>query len=178
MRTKVTRDKKWIGAAIGALAGLIGAGVSANSAKNAAEVQQEQWEKNQINQNRRDAYNQANALTNAYGNQEYVDEYNRKLTYRCGGRRKASGGVKMDWSALASGIGTIGSAIIAADATNYNTDLQRKRNEAIDDLNSYSSNNDIVRRSLKRPSYAIDASGYNDRLQFQSMYRCGGKRKR
>ena len=144
IRKKVKRDKAFLGAIIGAVAGIGSAIAGGIMGKHSAEKAQRQQ---QIAQNRKDTYSMAQNLSNAYGNQEYVDEFNKRVTFKkggkmntkydrlvrekkfaCGGRKKACGGrVKAacgtrkkaawgesDTSALISGLGSAGSSLASA----------------------------------------------------------------
>lgn len=137
IRKKVKRDKAFLGAIIGAVAGIgsaiAGGAISKNSAEKARRQQQ-------IAQNKQDTYTMAQNLSNAYGNQEYVDEFNKRVTFKkggkmntkgdrlvrekkfaCGGRKKTAYGTRKkaawgaeDTSALINGLGSAGSNIASA----------------------------------------------------------------
>lgn len=137
IRKKVKRNKAFLGAIIGAVAGIGSSILGGVMNKNSAEKAQRQQ---QIAQNRQDTYTMAQNLSNAYGNQEYVDEFNKRVTFKkggkmntkgdrlvrekklaCGGRKKAACGTrkKAEWgaedtSALISGLGSAGSNIASA----------------------------------------------------------------
>lgn len=148
IRKKVKRDKAFLGAIIGAVAGIGGAiGVGAMGKHSAEKAQRQQ----QIAQNRKDTYSMAQNLSNSYGNQEYVDEFNKRITFKkggkmntkydrlvrekkfaCGGRKKACGGrakaacgtrKKAAWggsdtSDLINGLGSAGSSLASAAISN------------------------------------------------------------
>lgn len=148
IRKKVKRDKAFLGAIIGAVAGIGGAiGVGAMGKHSAEKAQRQQ----QIAQNRKDTYSMAQNLSNSYGNQEYVDEFNKRVTFKkggkmntkydrlvrekkfaCGGRKKACGGRakaacgtrkkaawgESDTSALINGLGSAGSSLASAAISN------------------------------------------------------------
>lgn len=144
IRKKVKRNKAFLGAIIGAVAGIGSSILGGVMNKNSSEKAQRQQ---QIAQNRKDTYSMAQNLSNAYGNQEYVDEFNKRVTFKkggkmntkddrlvrekkfaCGGRKKACGGrakaacgtrKKAEWgaedtSALISGLGSAGSSLASA----------------------------------------------------------------
>lgn len=137
IRKKVKRNKAFLGAIIGAVAGIGSSILGGVMNKNSSEKAQRQQ---QIAQNRQDTYTMAQNLSNAYGNQEYVDEFNKRVTFKkggkmntkgdrivrekklaCGGRKKAACGTrkKAEWgaedtSALISGLGSAGSNIASA----------------------------------------------------------------
>lgn len=85
MRTINKRRKAFIGAAIGLASSVIGGLISSNKQKKAQERQ------NRI-QNRKETYQQANALTDSYANQDYVDDFQDRIQFACGGRRKKEDG--------------------------------------------------------------------------------------
>lgn len=144
IRKKVKRDKAFLGAIIGAVAGIGSAIAGGVMGKHSAEKAQRQQ---QIAQNRKDTYSMAQNLSNSYGNQEYVDEFNKRVTFKkggkmntkydrlvrekkfaCGGRKKACGGrakaacgtrKKAAWggsdtSDLINGLGSAGSSLASA----------------------------------------------------------------
>ena len=144
IRKKVKRDKAFLGAIIGAVAGIGSAIAGGIMGKHSAEKAQRQQ---QIAQNRKDTYSMAQNLSNSYGNQEYVDEFNKRVTFKkggkmntkydrlvrekkfaCGGRNKACGGRakaacgtrkkaawgESDTSALINGLGSAGSSLASA----------------------------------------------------------------
>lgn len=137
IRKKVKRNKAFLGAIIGAVAGIGSSILGGVMNKNSSEKAQRQQ---QIAQNRQDTYTMAQNLSNAYGNQEYVDEFNKRVTFKkggkmntkgdrlvrekkfaCGGRKKTACGTrkKAEWgaedtSALISGLGSAGSNIASA----------------------------------------------------------------
>jgi len=75
------RHKAWIGAAIGAATG-IASSLIGNSKKKEAE------KLNAIENNRQQTLQMAAALTNKYGNQDYIDDYYDRVTFKLGGKRK------------------------------------------------------------------------------------------
>lgn len=144
IRKKVKRDKAFLGAIIGAVAGIGSTIAGGAMSKHSAEKAQRQQ---QIAQNRKDTYSMAQNLSNAYDNQEYVDEFNKRVTFKkggkmntkddrlvrekkfaCGGRKKACGGrakaacgtrKKAAWgasdtSALINGLGAAGNSLASA----------------------------------------------------------------
>lgn len=89
VRAKRTKeyDEAFLGAAIGAVASIVG-GVIGNRKKRKQEKAQLRQE--QIAQNEADTLATAQALSEGYGNQDYIDEYNKKVTLRYGGSRKTN----------------------------------------------------------------------------------------
>lgn len=88
IRKKVKRNKAFLGAVIGAVAGLGSSIIGGIMGKNSAEKAQRQQ---QLAQNRQDTYTMAQNLSNAYGNQEYVDEFNKRVTFKKGGKMNTKG---------------------------------------------------------------------------------------
>lgn len=72
------RDKKFLGAAIGAAVS-IGGGLLQKAAQRRAQRKQ------QMAQNRQDTLNQAAALSEQYNNTEYADEFREKVAFKAGG---------------------------------------------------------------------------------------------
>lgn len=106
---KRKQKKAFAGALIGGLIGLggsiIGGLMNKNAAEKAADAQKRMA-------NRQALLQSAQNLTNAYGNQEYVDEFNKKIvannTYKCGGnikrkRKKKFEAGGFDWNSVING---------------------------------------------------------------------------
>ncbi len=85
VNTRKERDKAFIGAAIGAVAGIAG-GIIGGAKKKRAE--EEALRQEQTEQNKADTLQAAQAMTSSYANQDYVDDYNKKITLRMGGKVK------------------------------------------------------------------------------------------
>lgn len=75
------RKKAWIGAVIQGVGGIV-SGIFNRNAQKEAERQKK------IRQNRADALEEANALTQAYSDQSYADEFQKKIVGKCGGNFK------------------------------------------------------------------------------------------
>ena len=118
------RKKAFIGSIIGMAGQIIGSAIAANKERKAMEEQQQM-------QNKLDAINQAAALSAAYNNQEYADDFKKKVTmkaggkykkvnnadritrekqFKCGGRKKADFGADV-LSSLGGGAGIMGDVI-------------------------------------------------------------------
>lgn len=94
MRKIVKRDnrkKAFLGALIGGIAGIVGSAIGAAKRRKA---EREQLRQQQIEQNQNDAKAQAQALTAAVADQDYVDEYNKKVTLKMGGNKKFNDRIK------------------------------------------------------------------------------------
>lgn len=94
MRKIVKRDnrkKAFLGALIGGIASIAGSAIGAAKRRKA---EREQLRQQQIEQNQNDAKAQAQALTAAVADQDYVDEYNKKVTLKMGGNKKFNDRIK------------------------------------------------------------------------------------
>lgn len=186
IRKKVKRNKAFLGAIIGAVAGIGSSILGGVMNKNSSEKAQRQQ---QIAQNRQDTYTMAQNLSNAYGNQEYVDEFNKRVTFKkggkmntkgdrlvrekklaCGGRKKAACGTrkKAEWgaedtSALISGLGSAGSNIASA-AINSSID----RSPIAKSMFSGK-----PKESIERPDY-LNSEAITDSAYY---FRCGGAKR-
>ena len=201
IRKKVKRDKAFLGAIIGAVAGIGSAIAGGVIGKHSAEKAQRQQ---QIAQNRKDTYSMAQNLSNSYGNQEYVDEFNKRVTFKkggkmntkydrlvrekkfaCGGRKKACGGRakaacgtrkkaawgESDTSALISGLGSAGSSLASAA-------ISSSINRSPIATSQFSGK---PKEYLERPDYLVDnatENGYYFRAGgcLRSKAACGTKR--
>lgn len=94
MRKIVKRDnrkKAFLGALIGGVASIAGSVIGAAKRRKA---EREKLKQQQIEQNQNDAKAQAQALTAAVADQDYVDEYNKKVTLKMGGNKKFNDRIK------------------------------------------------------------------------------------
>ena len=137
MRKIVKRDnrkKAFLGAIIGGIASIAGSAIGAAKKRKA---EREKLKQQQIEQNQNDAKAQAQALTASVADQDYVDEYNKKVTlkmggdkkfndriksnktksnriFKCGGRKKAGMGSLIGQNGVAmSGIGGLANSLFA-----------------------------------------------------------------
>lgn len=85
------REKAFLGAIIGGVASIAGSAIGAAKKRKA---EREQLRQQQIEQNQNDAKAQAQALTAAVADQDYVDEYNKKVTLKMGGNKKFNDRIK------------------------------------------------------------------------------------
>lgn len=82
MKNKVVkRNKAFLGSVIGAVGSIIGAVKTRKAKEKAFEIQQEE-------QYRQDSLANAQAMTQSYANQDYVDEYKKKVVLKNGGKMK------------------------------------------------------------------------------------------
>ena len=85
------REKAFLGALIGGVASIAGSAIGAAKRRKA---EREKLKQQQIEQNQNDAKAQAQALTASVTNQDYVDEYNKKVTLKMGGDKKFNDRIK------------------------------------------------------------------------------------
>ncbi len=85
------REKAFLGALIGGVASIAGSAIGAAKRRKA---EREKLKQQQIEQNQNDAKAQAQALTASVANQDYVDEYNKKVTLKMGGNKKFNDRIK------------------------------------------------------------------------------------
>lgn len=85
------RKKAFLGALIGGIASIAGSAIGAAKRRKA---EREKLKQQQIEQNQNDAKAQAQALTASVANQDYVDEYNKKVTLKMGGNKKFNDRIK------------------------------------------------------------------------------------
>lgn len=94
MRKIVKRDnrkKAFLGAIIGGVASIAGSAIGAAKKR---KIEREKLKQQQIEQNQNDAKAQAQALTASVADQDYVDEYNKKVTLKMGGDKKFNDRIK------------------------------------------------------------------------------------
>lgn len=85
------REKAFLGALIGGVASIAGSAIGAAKRRKA---EREKLKQQQIEQNQNDAKAQAQALTASVADQDYVDEYNKKVTLKMGGDKKFNDRIK------------------------------------------------------------------------------------
>ena len=182
-RKKVKRDKAFLGAIIGAVAGLagsaIGGSISSKKAKARLETQQRA-------QNKQDTLAMAQNLSSSYGNQEYVDEFNKRVTFKNGGKmkkRKCSAGTKVSLAKKFACGGRKKAEWGVSDTANLISGLSGGLGNIVSA--SMSGNTGIVKQGdifkgtpkehIQQPDYiATPANNVTD----DYFYRCGGKAKR
>ena len=85
------RKKAFLGALIGGVASIAGSAIGAAKRRKA---EREKLRQQQIEQNQNDTKAQAQALTASVADQDYVDEYNKKVTLKMGGDKKFNDRIK------------------------------------------------------------------------------------
>lgn len=174
------RQKAFIGAVIGAAASIAGGIIRGNKQKKAQE-------KAQAEQNHKDALQNAQALTSAYANQDYVEQYNDKLTLKCGGkvRRKANFGTELV-QAL-PGLGNLASSVTGVEGLDK---LGATIGQGINANQQINENKRIAQEVEKRKQLQASQQQLNitsdtmtnpmtmyQRSSFINKYKCGGRRK-
>lgn len=91
---KVVRDKKFIGAAIGAAANITGSVIGAVKKKKAMQEQEKAEQAQRQLQLAAETQQQAAAMSSSYANQDYVDEVKNKISLRNGGKVKGKDRIK------------------------------------------------------------------------------------
>ena len=90
MKNKIVkRDKAFLGSIIGAVGGVIGSAIGAAKKRKAEE---KAFKMQQEEQYRQDSLAAAQAMTQSYANQDYVDEYKKKVVLKNGGKMKIKQG--------------------------------------------------------------------------------------
>ena len=186
MKKIVKRNKAWLGAVIGTATNIAGSIIGGNAQKKAARAQARA-------QNRQATLEMANNLSNAYGDQEYVDDFQNKITFRnggrvkrtklysCGGKRRFSCGGKRKFSCggrkryedgglkLWDGANDLGSIIsdvgsAVGGVIQQNGATSAQRTMIQPVVNTAGT----AKQEIKKPSYLR-----SDNVQ-QQAYRCGG----
>ena len=164
------RHKAWLGAVI---SGAIGLGSSIFGASQQKKAQERAIAEQQRAQNKQDTLNMAQQLTAGYGDQSYIDDFNKKVVFKMGGnkvdkakrirpRKKAAWGTE-DTSALISGLsnslGNVASSVITSSTDTSSVEsLPFMANKP--------------KHGIKTPDYLVDNS-----REIGNILRCGGKRK-
>lgn len=178
------RQKAFVGAIIGAAASIAGGIIKGNKQKKAQEKAQEEA---QAAQDHKDALQNAQALTSAYANQDYVDQYNDKFTFKCGGRvrRKANFGTEL--AQALPGLGNLVSAITGVQGLG---ELGTVIGQGISANQQINENKRIVQEAEQRKQLQAGQQQLNitsdkmtnpmtmyQRSSFINKYKCGGRRK-
>lgn len=178
------RQKAFIGAIIGAAASIAGGIIKGNKQKKAQEKAQAEA---QAAQDHKDALQNAQALTSAYANQDYVSQYNDKLTLKCGGRvrRKASFGT--EFADALPGLGNLVSSITGVQGLG---ELGTVIGQGISANQQINENKRIAREAEQRKQLQSGQQQLNitsdkmtnpmtmyQRSSFINKYKCGGRRK-
>lgn len=174
------RQKAFIGAVIGAAASIAGGIIKGNKQKKAQE-------KVQAEQDHRDALQNARALTSAYANQDYVDQYNDKLTLKCGGRVRRKANFGAEFAQTLPGLGNLASSITGVEGLNQ---LGASIGQGITANQQINENKRIAQEAEQRKQLQAGQQQLNitsnrmtnpmtmyQRSSFINKYKCGGRRK-
>lgn len=192
MENNKKRKKAWIGALIGGALSILGGVGSSIVSKNA---QEKALAKQQREQAKQDTFEMAQNLTAGYGNQDYADEFQKKITFKnggiakskytdrikynkkfaCGGRKKANLGADII-SNLMGAIGNVSSAAIQASTNNNPI----KENISIPN---------IPKTEIKTPNYQVKEHSnafsttnnnyvIDNIMNNKRMFKCGGKKRK
>lgn len=174
------RQKAFIGAVIGAAASIAGGIIKGNKQKKAQE-------KAQAEQDHRDALQNARALTSAYANQDYVDQYNNKLTLKCGGRVRRKANFGTEFAQALPGLGNLASSITGVEGLNQ---LGTSIGQGITANQQINENKRIAQEAEQRKQLQAGQQQLNitsnkmtnpmtmyQRSSFINKYKCGGRRK-
>lgn len=183
MKTKrYNRDKAFLGALIGAGISLVGTGISSIMNKNSSN---KQLKEQQRQQNKNDTLAMAQNLSAGYLDQDYIDDFKNKVTFKnggvmknnkygdrikrnktfkCGDRKKASIGINFTNEDISSIINSASGAAsnVLGSAINSSSDTVVRQG------NMYKS---VPKTEIKSPDYIVVADRNN------SLFRCGGRKK-
>lgn len=174
------RQKAFIGAIIGAAASIAGGIIKGNKQKKAQE-------KAQAAQDHKDALQNAQALTSAYANQDYVGQYNDKLTLKCGGRVRRKAGFGTEFADALPGLGSLASSITGVQGL---SELGTAIGQGISANQQINENKRIAQEAEQRKQLQAGQQQLNitsdkminpmtmyQRSSFINKYKCGGRRK-
>lgn len=178
------RQKAFIGAIIGAAASIAGGIIKGNKQKKAQEKAQAEA---QAAQDHKDALQNAQALTSAYANQDYVDQYNDKLTLKCGGRVRRKAGFGTKFADALPGLGNLASSITGVQGLG---ELGTAIGQGISANQQINENKRIAQEAEQRKQLQAGQQQLNitsdkmtnpmtmyQRSSFINKYKCGGRRK-
>lgn len=178
------RQKAFIGAIIGAAASIAGGIIKGNKQKKAQEKAQAEA---QAAQDHKDALQNAQALTSAYANQDYVDQYNDKLTLKCGGRVRHKAGFGTEFADALPGLGNLASSITGVQGLG---ELGTAIGQGISANQQINENKRIAQEAEQRKQLQAGQQQLNitsdkminpmtmyQRSSFINKYKCGGRRK-
>lgn len=178
------RQKAFIGAIIGAAASIAGGIIKGNKQKKAQEKAQAEA---QAAQDHKDALQNAQALTSAYANQDYVNQYNDKLTLKCGGRVRRKAGFGTEFADALPGLGSLASSITGVQGLG---ELGTAIGQGISANQQINENKRIAQEAEQRKQLQAGQQQLNitsdkmtnpitmyQRSSFINKYKCGGRRK-
>lgn len=189
------RKKAFLGAIIGGVAGIAG---SIFGAAKRRRIQREQLKQQQIEQNQNDAKAQAQALTASVANQDYVDEYNKKVTLKMGGDKKFNDRIKSNKTKsnrifkygvggeignAMSGIGGLANSLFASSsapkqvkkADGFSTTGPKVEMKTPDYMNNTNNNN--INNNINTATNPTTQQQNNQFVDRSNTLRCGGKKR-
>ena len=161
------RKKAFLGAAIGTVANVVGSVISNHKKKKAEE---EAFAKQQQQQNIADNLSQSNALVQIANNQSYIDDYKKRITFKCGGKHKALLGAnfKAEAADALSGLGGLLTSILTKPSTPRV--IQQGAQIQVPNAQKVLTNN----------IYQVDANGnpiIDTNIDRNKLYRIGGRKR-
>lgn len=200
MKNKIVkRDKAFLGSLIGAIGGVIGSAIGAAKRRKAEE---KAFKMQQAEQYRLDSLAAAQAMTKSYANQDYVDEYKKKVVLKNGGKMKIKQGNYTDriknqkkydyggsnganFNPINGTVGGIASGVASIANSLINTPSTPKMIKKADGFNygqktsltpnSYSSTQSVTQNVNQQ---VPNNNQYSDRLAQMKLGGCKGKKKR
>ena len=164
---KNKRQQAFLGAAIGAVANVVGGVISAKKQKKAEELAFKQQQEQQY---RQDNMAQLNAITQTANNTGYIDYYKKRISFKCGGKKKALLGTEFKTEAkdAISGFGTLTTSILTKPSTpkmiQRGTQIQVPQEQKV----------------LTNNTYQVDADGnpiIDTNIDRMQIYRIGGRKR-
>lgn len=164
---KNKRQKAFLGATIGAVANVVGGVISAKKQKKAEELAFKQQQEQQY---RQDNMAQLNALTQMANNTSYIDDYKKRISFKCGGKKKALLGTEFKTEAkdVLGGLSTLATSILTKPSTPKM--IQRGTRIQVPQEQKVLTNN----------TYQVDANGnpiINTNIDRMQMYKIGGRKR-
>lgn len=192
MRKIVKRDnrkKAFLGALIGGIASIAGSAIGAAKRRRA---EREKLKQQQIEQNQNDAKAQAQALTAAVADQDYVDEYNKKVTLKMGGNKKFNDRIKSNktksnrifkFGAAMSGIGGLANSLFTSSsapkqvkkADGFSTTGPKVEIKTPNYMNN--TNNNDINNNINTATNPTTQQQNNQFVDRSNTLRCGGKKR-
>ena len=164
---KNKRQKAFLGAAIGAVASVVGGIISNKKKKKAEEAAFKQQQEAQF---RNDNFIQAYSLSQIANNTGYIDDYKKRISFKCGGKKKALLGTEFKTEAkdVLGGLSTLATSILTKPSTpkmiQRGTQIQVPQEQKV----------------LTNNTYQVDANGnpiIDTNIDRMQMYRIGGRKR-
>lgn len=171
------RDKAFIGAAIKAVGNIVGGIISKNKQKKAAE---KEYREKQLEQTHNEGVQQAAALSAQYANQDYVEDYKNKISFKNGGKvnmnKKYNDRISITKKCACGGRrkANFGSDVIGGVESVVNSIIQSPNNKK--QIKTGDGFNYDVKKSIQPKDYDVNNTydGFEDRVMQAKM----GTRKR